>query len=53
MEYEAPSIKDFGSIVSHTFQTPGRGTKSGNTTFLTDKFGEFSHPASLSAESSQ
>jgi hypothetical protein len=46
MKYEAPVVIDFGSISDHTFQTPGHGTKSGNTTFVTDKFQEFSHPAS-------
>ena len=44
MTYEVPVITDFGSIAEHTFQTPGRGTKSGNPTYQTDKFGEFSHP---------
>jgi hypothetical protein len=43
--YEKPSVIDFGAITDNTFQTPGKGTKSSNTTFLTDKFGEFSHPA--------
>lgn len=46
MKYEAPVVVDHGSISDHTFQTPGKGTKSGNTTFQTDKFQEFSHPAS-------
>lgn len=45
MKYETPTITDFGSIVDHTFQTPGQGTKSSDTTFETDKFSEFSHPA--------
>jgi hypothetical protein len=45
MRYETPTIMDFGSIAEHTFQTPGKGTKSGNPDFQTDKFGEFSHPA--------
>jgi hypothetical protein len=44
IDYEAPAIVDFGSIADHTFQTPGAGTKSADTTFETDKFGEFSHP---------
>ena len=43
MGYEAPALIDLGSIADHTFQTPGQGTKSGNTTFKTDKFCEFSH----------
>jgi hypothetical protein len=42
--YEAPAIVDFGSIADHTFQTPGEGTKSSDTTFELDKFGEYSHP---------
>ena len=44
--YEAPAIEDYGSIADHTYQTPGKGTKSTDTTFVTDKFGEYSHPAS-------
>jgi len=48
MEYQAPKIVDHGSIADHTFQTPGKGTKSSNTTFQTDKWGEFSHPAPVS-----
>lgn len=43
--YEAPAIEDFGSIADHTFQTPGKGTKSSDTTFITDKYHEYSHPA--------
>lgn len=46
MKYEAPVVVDYGSISDHTYQTPGQGTKSANTTFVTDKFQEFSHPAS-------
>jgi hypothetical protein len=45
MEYSKPSVTDLGSIVEHTFQTPGAGTKSSDTTFELDKFGEHSHPA--------
>ena len=45
MRYEKPLVTDFGSIGEHTFQTPGKGDKSGNTTYETDKYGEFSHPA--------
>lgn len=48
MGYSKPKVTDFGSIAAHTFQTPGKGTKSTNSTFLTDKFGEYSHPASTS-----
>lgn len=43
MKYEAPEIRDFGGIGDHTFQTPGKGTKSPTPQAL-DKFGEFSHP---------
>jgi hypothetical protein len=45
MSYEKPVVSDFGSIADHTFQTPGKGTKSNDPTFEPDKFGEFSHPA--------
>lgn len=45
MAYEPPSVTDLGSIVDHTFQTPCKGTRSTDTSFETDKFGEFSHPA--------
>jgi hypothetical protein len=48
MEYQAPRVVDHGSIADHTFQTPGKGTKSGITTYQTDKWGEFSHPAPVS-----
>lgn len=44
IQYERPEIEDFGSIADHTFDNPGRGDKSGNTTFETDKWGEYSHP---------
>jgi hypothetical protein len=43
--YSRPTLSDLGSIAENTFQTPGSGTKSTDTTFETDKFGEFSHPA--------
>lgn len=42
--YDAPEIVDFGSIADHTFDNPGTGDKSPDTTLATDKFGEFSHP---------
>jgi hypothetical protein len=45
MRYEKPEVKDFGSIAKHTYDNPGVGDKSSDTTFETDKFGEFSHPA--------
>ena len=50
MEYEVPSIKDYGSIVNHTFKKPGGGKKGHKKFLLTDKFREFSDPASLSGE---
>ena len=46
MKYETPEIVDFGSIAAHTFQTPGKGTKSSDTSFELDTFNEYSHPAS-------
>jgi hypothetical protein len=46
--YEAPEIVDLGSIADHTFQTPGEGTKSTDTTFETDKYNEYSHPFAAS-----
>lgn len=45
MAYEKPLVTDFGSVAAHTYTTPGAGTKSADTTFETDKFAEFSHPA--------
>lgn len=45
MRYARPEINDLGGIGEHTFQTPGKGTKSDNPNFETDKFNEFSHPA--------
>ena len=45
MEYTKPEIVDLGSVADHTFQTPGAGTKSSDTTFELDTFGEHSHPA--------
>ena len=45
MKYEKPVVTDFGSVASHTFDTPGVGDKSSDTTYETDNFGEFSHPA--------
>jgi hypothetical protein len=45
-EYTAPKLVAYGPIADHTFNNPGVGDKSSNTTFATDKFGEFSHPAS-------
>ena len=41
MKYETPEIVDFGSISAHTFQTPGKGTKSGITTYELDGFSEY------------
>jgi hypothetical protein len=45
VDYEAPAIQDLGSIADHTYQTPGVGTKSSDTTYELDKYGEYSHPA--------
>ena len=42
--YEAPKVIDYGSIADHTFDNPGAGDKSA-TVMATDKFGEYSHPA--------
>lgn len=44
VQYESPTIVDFGSIADHTFDNPGKGDKSDNTNYETDKFGEYSHP---------
>jgi len=41
--YEAPMVEDYGSIADHTFQTPGKGTKS-REVMETDKYHEYSHP---------
>lgn len=43
--YTKPTLTPLGSIADNTFQTPGKGTKSKDTTYLLDKFGEHSHPA--------
>lgn len=43
--YSKPEVTDLGSIVEHTFDNPGKGDKSSDTTLVTDKFGEYSHPA--------
>ena len=45
ISYKVPEIIDFGSIASHTFDNPGVGDKSPDTTLETDTFGEYSHPA--------
>jgi hypothetical protein len=42
MDYEPPVVVELGSIADHTFQAPGMGTKSTNTSFSTDRFCEFS-----------
>ena len=43
MLYKAPAITDFGSIVSHTFITPGGNEKGGEEPFAhLDKFCELS-----------
>ena len=45
VRYAKPEVVDFGGIGEHTFDNPGKGDKSDNPNFETDKFGEFSHPA--------
>ena len=42
--YESPRIIDLGMIAEHTFDNPGKGDKSDNTEYETDKYGEYSHP---------
>ena len=44
-QYKAPELTCYGWMGNHTFQTPGAGTKSSDTTLELDKFGEHSHPA--------
>jgi len=44
--YKAPALTRYGWMGHHTFQTPGEGTKSTDTSLELDKFGEHSHPAS-------
>jgi hypothetical protein len=41
--YRSPELVCYGPLADHTFPNPG-ADKSGNTTFVTDGFGEFSHP---------
>jgi hypothetical protein len=48
LRYEKPAVQDFGTIARHTFDNPGKGDKSDNTDFETDKWNEFSHPATMS-----
>ena len=48
IEYTAPAIVDYGSIVDNTFDNPGKGDKSPDDTLETDKYGEFSHPFAAS-----
>lgn len=51
--YSSPAVRDYGSIAENTFCTPacqrgnpaGMGTKSTNTSYALDNFGEYSHPA--------
>jgi hypothetical protein len=40
MEYEKPVVTDFGSIVDHTFTTPGGATKGCTVNCHLDKFNE-------------
>ena len=39
-EYKTPKLVAYGPIADHTFNNPGVGDKSSNTTFETDKFGD-------------
>ncbi len=43
MQYETPSIVDFGSIGEHTYTTPGGQQKGGQPPAKPDEFGELSH----------
>ena len=43
-QYNAPKLVGYGPIADHTFNTPGQGDKSSNTSFELDKFTELSHP---------
>jgi hypothetical protein len=47
--YQSPRLICYGPIADHTFPTPGVGTKSADTTFATDNFGEFSHPGTTAS----
>ena len=47
MTYEKPTITDFGSIASHTFDTPGVGDKNPTPLELDPMFGEYSGPGPL------
>lgn len=40
MEYERPEVRDLGSIVDHTFTTPGGRVKGCTTTCHLDNFTE-------------
>ena len=44
--YEMPRLINYGSIADRTLQTPGEGTKSGDTSFELDDFRELSHAGS-------
>lgn len=48
-QYKAPELTCYGWLGNHTFQTPGEGTKSSDTSFELDKFSEHSHPATASS----
>lgn len=42
LNYEAPTIVDYGSIVEHTFTTPGGAVKGCTVNCHLDKFNEHS-----------
>jgi hypothetical protein len=43
--YASPKLVEYGRIADCTFQVPGNSTKSNDTSFQLDSFGEYSHPA--------
>jgi hypothetical protein len=45
LPYQRPTLVTYGPIGDHTFNNPGEGDKS-DVVMATDKYGEFSHPAS-------
>jgi hypothetical protein len=45
LPYQRPTLVTYGPIGDHTFNNPGEGDKA-DIVLATDKFGEFSHPAS-------
>ena len=43
--YNPPTLIEYGPIGDHTFNNPGQGDKSSDTSLEQDSFLEFSHPA--------